>query len=63
MIRITYASGKDEIGKKEIEALIEASIKLGCRDLLMIAWDYEDELSLSNRKIKFSPLWRWLTTG
>lgn len=62
LIQVTYSSGKDEIDKREIEALIKASVKLKCKDLLIITWDYEDELRLENRRVRFLPLWKWLTT-
>jgi len=61
LIQVTYSSGKDEVGKREIEALIKASVELKCKDLLTITWDYEDELRLENREVKFLPLWKWLT--
>jgi predicted AAA+ superfamily ATPase len=62
LIQVTYASGKDEIEKREIKALIKAGKELKCKDLLVITWDYEDESKLENRKIIFKPLWKWLLT-
>ncbi|MCM8803549.1 MAG: ATP-binding protein [Candidatus Omnitrophica bacterium] len=60
LIQVTYASGKDEIEKREIKALLKASEQLKCKDLLVITWDYEDEVKIKNKKIVFKPLWRWL---
>jgi len=60
LIQVTYATSKDEIDKREIRALIKAGEELSCKDLLIITWDYEDELKYENRAIKFMPLWRWL---
>jgi predicted AAA+ superfamily ATPase len=60
LIQVTYASGKDEIEKREIQALLKASQLLKCKNLLCITWDYEDELKIKNKKIKFLPLWKWL---
>ncbi len=60
LIQVTYASGKDEIERREIKSLIKASELLKCNDLLMITWDYEDELKVRNRLIKCLPLWKWL---
>ncbi|MEM5875176.1 MAG: ATP-binding protein [Candidatus Aenigmatarchaeota archaeon] len=60
LIQVTYASSKDEIEKREIKALIKASELLKCKNLLIITWDYEDELEIENKKIKFIPLWKWL---
>ena len=60
LIQVTYANGKDEIGRREIRALLKASEELRCKDLLIITWDYDDELEIGNEKIKFIPLWKWL---
>ncbi|MEM0259740.1 MAG: ATP-binding protein [Thermoproteota archaeon] len=60
LIQVTYASSKDEIEKREIRALTKASELLKCENLLIITWDYEDELKVNNKTIKFIPLWKWL---
>jgi len=60
LVQVTYASAKDEIEKREIKALVKASDLLKCKDLLCITWDYEDEVKVKNKKIKFLPLWKWL---
>jgi len=60
LIQVTYASGKDEIEKREIRALLKASELLNCKNLLIITWDYEDEIKVNNKTIKCLPLWKWL---
>ncbi|MEM5882296.1 MAG: ATP-binding protein [Candidatus Aenigmatarchaeota archaeon] len=60
LIQVTYASNKDEIEKREIKALLKASELLKCKDLLIITWDYEDEIKINSKKIKYIPLWKWL---
>ncbi len=60
LIQVTYASSKDEIEKREIKSLLKASEQLGCRNLKIITWDYEDKLILDDREIKCIPLWKWL---
>lgn len=60
LIQVTYASARDEIKRREMNALIKAGNGLKCKDLLMITWDYEAGLKVSNRKVKFIPLWKWL---
>ena len=60
LIQVTYASSKDEVEKREIKALLKASELLKCKDLLIITWDYEDEIKVENKIIKFIPLWKWL---
>ncbi|MEM7823639.1 MAG: ATP-binding protein, partial [Candidatus Aenigmatarchaeota archaeon] len=60
LIQVTYASSKDEIDRRETKALLKASESLKCEDLLIITWDYEDELKIDNKVIKCIPLWKWL---
>lgn len=63
LIQVTYASGRDEIEKREIRALLKASEELRCKDLLVITWDYEAEEKIKGRKISFIPLWKWLLSS
>jgi predicted AAA+ superfamily ATPase len=60
LIQVTYASNRNEVEKRETEALIKASELLKCDDLLVITWDYEDVVEITNKKIKFVSLWKWL---
>ena len=60
LIQVTYASSRDEIERRELKSLIKASELLKCKDLLCITWDYEDEMKLDDKKIFFTPLWKWL---
>ncbi|MCD6403283.1 MAG: ATP-binding protein [Candidatus Aenigmarchaeota archaeon] len=60
LIQVTYASGLDEIEKRELRSLVKASNLLNCKDLLVITWDYEDEVEFKGKKVKFMPLWKWL---
>jgi hypothetical protein len=60
LIQVTYASAKDEIEKREIKALLKASDILKCDDLLIITWDYEDEIKVNDKTIKCLSLWKWL---
>jgi len=60
LIQVTYASNKNEIETREIKGLLKASELLNCKNLVVITWDYEDEISIEKRKIIFKPLWKWL---
>jgi len=62
LIQVTYANSKDEIEKREIKSLAKASKELKCKNLLLITWDYEDEILIDKTKIKCLPIWRWLLT-
>jgi len=60
LIQVNYVSDKNEIETREIKGLLKASELLNCKNLVVITWDYEDEISIENRKIIFRPLWKWL---
>lgn len=60
LIQVTYASGMDEIEKREINGLIKSSYELKCNNLIVITWDYEDELKIEDKTIRFLPLWKWI---
>ncbi|MGB9895034.1 MAG: hypothetical protein ACPLN2_03935, partial [Thermoproteota archaeon] len=60
LIQVTYASEKDEIEWRELKALLKASDELKCDNLLIVTWDYEDEIKIEGKNIKCTPLWRWL---
>jgi predicted AAA+ superfamily ATPase len=62
LIQVTYASSKEEIEKRELRALIKAYeiFKKDKPELLIITWDYEDEMKINEKIIKCVPLWKWL---
>ena len=46
--------------EREVSALLKASEALGCNDLQVITFDYENEEIVEGKKVKFTPLWKWL---
>ena len=60
LIQVTYASGRDEIEKREIKSLVKAGNELKCKNLKIITWDYEDKIEIDNKTIECIPLWKWL---
>jgi hypothetical protein len=60
LIQVTYSSDRDEIERREIKSLLKSSEELKCKDLLIITWDYEDEIYINDTKIRCLPLWKWL---
>jgi hypothetical protein len=63
LIQVTYASGKDEINRREVDALVRAGGSLNCRRLQLITWDYAGDIRFRGRRISCVPLWRWLLFG
>ena len=64
LVNVTYASSFDEVDEREWKNLLKASKLLGCDNLLVVTWDYEDQRKLSSygreSVIRFIPLWKWL---
>ena len=60
LIQVTYASGRDEVERRELKSLVKAGNELKCKDLLLITWDYEDEIKMDGKTIRCIPLWKWL---
>lgn len=63
LIQVTYVSDKNEVDKREIQALIKTSNELKCKNLLIITWDYEGDIEAVDKTIKCLPLWKWLISG
>ena len=55
LIQVTYASGRDEIDRRELRALERAAEELGCKRKTVITWDYEED-----GEVRFVSLWKWL---
>jgi len=58
LIQVTYAEGKDEVEKREIEGLKEGEKAVKRRRKIIITWDYEDKIE----DTEFIPLWKFLLT-
>lgn len=67
LIQVCYNIEDPKTKEREIRALIKASKELKCRNLLVITEDYEAKEQASwfgvKRKIKYTPLWKWLLTS
>lgn len=63
LIQVCYDIEDNDVKKRELKALIKASKELKCSNLLVITSSYESEEKIGNKKIRFSPLWKWLLTG
>jgi predicted AAA+ superfamily ATPase len=46
--------------EREIKALIRASKKLNCHNLLILTSNDEGEEKIKDKKIKYILLWKWL---
>jgi len=60
LIQVCYNPNDYDTKKRELRALIKASNKLKCKDLLVITEDKEGKEKVKNQKIRYIPLWKWL---
>ncbi len=60
LVQVSYANSFDEIEKREYRSLIKASYLLGCNELKIITWDYDDIKNIDSKRVNFIPLWKWL---
>lgn len=60
LIQVCYNIEDFNVKEREIKALIKTSKELKCKDFSVITWDYEAEEEFKGKKIKFTPLWKWL---
>ncbi len=62
LVQVTYASSRDEIAEREINALLSCSKELNCKKLAIITWDYGSVIKFDKARIECIPLWKWLLT-
>jgi len=60
LIQVAYDIEKMGVKEREMSALVLAGTELKCRNLLVLTWDYEENVIFKEAKIKFIPLWKWL---
>lgn len=60
LIQVTYVSSKDEIAKRETDALVNAMKELKLNKGSILTDDLEGEEKFDGFVIKYVPLWKWL---
>ena len=63
LIQACYDIKDYDTKKREVKALLKASKELKCRNLLIISEDKEGAEKVGNKKIKYVPLWKYLSQG
>lgn len=61
LIQVSYDISNPNTKKKEIRSLVKAQKELSVDKLSLITWDYEGEEVKNSIRIRFVPLWKWLT--
>ncbi len=57
LIQVCYDPTDSLTRKREERSLLELSRRVGCKNLTVITWDYEED-----GEINYVPLWKWLLT-
>lgn len=60
LIQVCYDIEDYDTKKREINALIKASEKLNCNQLMIITRDVQGEETIKDKKIVYKPLYQWL---
>lgn len=60
LIQVTYASSKNEIAKRELNALTKAMNELKLNIGLILTENFEEEEEADGMIIKYMPIWKWL---
>ncbi len=61
LIQVCYDIDDFNTKDRELSALAKAGEELKCSDMFVITYDYENVEEYKGWKIKFVPLWKWLT--
>ena len=61
-IQAVYDIKNEKTRQREIKGIAACAEEFGLKEGLIITKDYEAEEKISNKRIKFIPLWKWLLT-
>jgi len=59
LVQATYASGGDEVDRREVASLVKAKEALGAKELEVVTWQYEDFRVFDGAGVAFKPFWKW----
>ena len=61
LIQVTWSMADEETRKREIRGLLEAAQATGCKNLLIVTYDDEEEIATADGGIiSVVPAWKWL---
>lgn len=62
LIQVSYVSSRDEINRNELKSLLKGAEVTGFGKLSLVSWDLEDEIEVGGKKVRITPLWKYLLT-
>ena len=60
LIQVSYDIHDLETRRREIEGLLEAALATGCRKLLILTMEEEEEFVEQGHTIQVLPVWKWM---
>ena len=60
LIQVCYDISDQDTKKRELRVLVKASKELRCNNLLIITEDYDAYEQFKDKRIRFTPLWKWM---
>lgn len=60
LIQVTYSLHDDNTRLRELEGIQEAAQTTGCRDLLILTLEEEEEIEKDDYTIRVLPVWKWM---
>ncbi len=62
LIQVSYDISSEKTFKREIKALVSASVKTGCSNLLLLTQSEESIIQVDGLTIEVKPVYQWLLT-
>lgn len=63
LIQVTYSLHDEDTRMREVEGILEAAQATGCKDLLILTLEEEEEIEKDNYTIRVLSTWKWLLTA
>ncbi len=61
LVQVCYDINQPKTLKRELDALVEASMELNCQNLLLLTWDKkEEQIQVNDLTIHLIPTYKWL---
>ncbi len=60
MVQVTYDMSDESTEKREVGAIVKASLELGLKRAGIITWNHEGKRDVEGVKVECIPLWKWL---
>lgn len=60
LIQVCFDPTDIDTEQRELRPLIKAADELGCKDLKVLTWNITKERNMSDKTVKYMPVWKWM---